>query len=59
VTGAGGTPKSIAAAPKQEESPSQNRGTKEFMGLGGKGDQELYGNEDSVYAPKEIEQSKA
>jgi serine/threonine-protein kinase Chk2 len=55
VTGAGGTPKSKAGAPKQEESPSQNRGTKEFMELGGKGDQELYGNEDSVYAPKEVE----
>jgi serine/threonine-protein kinase Chk2 len=56
TTGADGIPKSITPAPpKQEESPSQNRGTKDFMGLGGKGDQELFNNEDSVYAAKEDE----
>jgi serine/threonine-protein kinase Chk2 len=38
--------------PKQgdrEGTPSQNRDPKEFMELGGKGDQELFDNEDSIY----------
>lgn len=34
---------------KKEETPSQNRDPTEFMGLGGKGDQELFG-EDSIYS---------
>lgn len=47
-TNANGVPKSYPGAPKgpkQEETPSQNRDPIEFMGLGGKGDQELFGNE--------------
>ncbi len=50
TTIANGVPKKIPAAPKQEETPSQNRDPTEFMGLGGKGDQELFGNEDSNYS---------
>jgi serine/threonine-protein kinase CHEK2 len=56
ATGINDAPNSIPAAAKEED-PSQNRRTKEFMALGGKGDQELYGNEDSVYAPNEIEEA--
>ena len=52
VTHVNGVPKSIPGAPKQEETPSAKRDPKEFMGIGGKGDEPLYGNEDSVY-PKE------
>ncbi|TVY81077.1 putative serine/threonine-protein kinase fhkC, partial [Lachnellula suecica] len=33
-----------------EETPAHGRDPKEFMGLGGKGDQELYGNESSIYS---------
>ncbi|KUJ22404.1 Pkinase-domain-containing protein [Mollisia scopiformis] len=36
----------------KEETPSQNRDPAEFMGLGGKGDQELFG-EDSIYSKEE------
>jgi serine/threonine-protein kinase Chk2 len=39
-------------AMKKEETPSQNRDPTEFMGLGGKGDQELLG-EDSIYSKEE------
>lgn len=46
--------------PKSEETPSQNRDPREFMGLGGKGDQELYGtgNEDSIYSKDELEATR-
>jgi serine/threonine-protein kinase Chk2 len=45
VAGNSRTPK----GKKREESPSRNRRPDEFMGMGGKGDEELYGNEDSNY----------
>jgi serine/threonine-protein kinase CHEK2 len=54
ATNAKGVPKSIAGAPKQEETPSHSRDPNEFMGLGGRGDQQLYGNEGSVYSPTEV-----
>ena len=47
---ANGVPKSLAGPPKQEETPSTNRNPKEFMGIGGKGDEALFGNEDSIYS---------
>jgi serine/threonine-protein kinase Chk2 len=56
-TNANGVPKSHPGAPKgpkQEETPSQNRDPTEFMGLGGKGDQELFGNEGSIYSKNEF-----
>jgi serine/threonine-protein kinase Chk2 len=56
-TNANGVPKSYPGAPKgpkQEETPSQNRDPIEFMGLGGKGDQELFGNEGSIYSKNEF-----
>jgi serine/threonine-protein kinase Chk2 len=52
---ANGVPKSIAGPPKQEETPSANRDPNEFMGLGGKGDEPLYGDEDSIYLDKTAE----
>jgi serine/threonine-protein kinase CHEK2 len=52
-TNANGVPKSIPGAPKQEETPAHNRDPTEFMGLGGKGDQELFGNEESIYPTKD------
>jgi serine/threonine-protein kinase CHEK2 len=54
ATNANGVPKSIPGAPKSEETPSQNRDPAEFMGLGGKGDQELFGNEGSIYSKNEL-----
>jgi serine/threonine-protein kinase Chk2 len=36
--------------PKAEETPSHNRNPREFMGLGGKGDQELFNHESSIYS---------
>jgi serine/threonine-protein kinase Chk2 len=51
-TNANGVPKSIPGAPKPEETPSHNRDPTEFMGLGGKGDQELFSNEESIYSKK-------
>lgn len=50
ATNSNGIPKSIAGAPKQEETPSANRNPNEFMGIGGKGDAALFGNEDSIYS---------
>jgi len=38
-----GTPKSKPGAPMKEATPAKNRNANEFMGLGGKGDQELFG----------------
>merc|ERR1711939_728961 len=46
-TNANGAPKSIPGAPKQEETPSEARDPNEFMALGGKGDIELFTNEDN------------
>ena len=51
ATDANRVPKSHPGAPKQEETPSKNRDPNEFMGLGGRGDQELFGNEGSIYTP--------
>ncbi|KAG9236894.1 kinase-like domain-containing protein [Amylocarpus encephaloides] len=53
------TSKPAHGAPRQEETPSHGRGAKEFMGLGGKGDQELFGNESSVYSTEETVRNKA
>jgi serine/threonine-protein kinase Chk2 len=50
ATAANGVPKSLAGPPKQEETPSANRNPNEFMGIGGKGDEALFGNEDSIYS---------
>ncbi|CZT42784.1 related to serine/threonine-protein kinase Chk2 [Rhynchosporium secalis] len=50
---ANGAPKSIPGAPKQEETPSQARDPNEFMAAGGKGDVELFGNEESIYNEKD------
>ncbi|KAL3423897.1 hypothetical protein PVAG01_05644 [Phlyctema vagabunda] len=41
-TKANGEPKAKAGAPKTEETPAANRKPDDFMGLGGKGDQQLY-----------------
>jgi serine/threonine-protein kinase Chk2 len=41
-TNANGVPDSVAGPPKQEATPAAGRDPKEFMGLGGKGDQSLY-----------------
>lgn len=47
------TPK---AGPKPEDTPSKNRNAKEFMGLGGKGDQDLFDAQDgSIYSKTELE----
>lgn len=43
-----------AWSPKHEETPSHARDPKEFMGLGGRGDQELFGHESSIYSPTEV-----
>jgi serine/threonine-protein kinase Chk2 len=54
-TNAKGVPKSEAGAPKPEETPAAARDPNEFMGLGGKGDQSLYGYDgDSVYSKNQI-----
>jgi serine/threonine-protein kinase Chk2 len=53
-----GTPKSKASTPKKEPSPSHNRNPNEFMGLGGRGDQELFSNEDSHYSKKDLGKKK-
>ncbi|CAL3962145.1 unnamed protein product [Diplocarpon coronariae] len=45
-----GIPKSIQGPPKQEETPADARDPNEFMALGGKGDQELFGDEGSIYS---------
>lgn len=47
-----GKGKGKKGALKKEETPSQNRDPTEFMGLGGKGDQELFG-EESIYSKEE------
>lgn len=55
ATKASGEPKAKPGAPKLEESPAHNRKPDEFMGLGGKGDQELFGYDgDSVYSKNDL-----
>ena len=55
ATNANGVPKSIPGAPKPEETPSTNRDPVEFMGLGGKGDQTLFGYDgNSHYSKNDI-----
>jgi len=49
ATNTNGVPKSKPGAPKQEETPSANRDPAEFMEIGGKGDEVLFGDEDSKY----------
>lgn len=49
VTHKNGVPKSIPGPPKQEETPSHSRDPNEFMGIGGKGDEELFTHDDSLY----------
>lgn len=53
-TNAEGTPVSIPGPPKKEETPSEARDPNEFMALGGKGDQELFGNEGSIYPQQDV-----
>ncbi len=55
---ANGTPISHAGAPRQEETPAENRDPNEFMKIGGKGDQELFTNEDSIYANGDVPEKK-
>jgi serine/threonine-protein kinase Chk2 len=51
ATNAGGLSKGPAGAPKQEETPSKNRNPNEFMEIGGKADEPLFGYDgDSVYS---------
>jgi serine/threonine-protein kinase Chk2 len=57
ATNSNGTPKSKPGAPKQEDTPSKNRNANEFMGLGGKGDQELFG-EESIYSKNQVPATK-
>jgi serine/threonine-protein kinase CHEK2 len=43
------------AAPKKEEDPAAQRATEEFMGMGGKGDMALFGDDvSSRYLPREV-----
>lgn len=54
-----GIPKSIPGAPKKEETPAHNRKAAEFMEMGGKGDQELFGTDgDSRYSKKDVTATK-
>lgn len=43
--------KNRPAAPSKEAGPAQQRAPAEFMGMGGKGDQELYADESSSVYP--------
>lgn len=52
ATNANGAPKSIPGAPKQEDTPAARRDPNEFMAAGGKGDQPLFAQEDSIYETK-------
>jgi serine/threonine-protein kinase Chk2 len=55
VKDAQGAPKSKPGAPKKEASPAHNRNPNEFMGMGGKGDQELFGVDgDSRYSKNDV-----
>jgi len=59
ATDADGNPKSIPGPPRTEETPAAARDPIEFMGLGGRGDQPLFGYDgDSVYSKNQID-SKA
>jgi serine/threonine-protein kinase Chk2 len=60
VTNHNGAPKSIPGAPKQEATPAASRDLKEFIEMGGKGDQTLYGYDgDSVYSKSQLEDTRA
>ncbi|RDW77324.1 hypothetical protein BP6252_05377 [Coleophoma cylindrospora] len=60
ATKANGEPKAKAGAPKAEETPAHNRKPDEFMGLGGKGDQELFGYDGgSIYSKDDLDKSTA
>ena len=54
------TPNGTAkTGPKQEDTPSKQRNPNEFMGLGGKGDQDLFDSQDgSIYTKAEAEATK-
>lgn len=55
ATNANGTPKSLPGPPKTEVTPAAARDPKEFMGLGGKGDQPLYGYDgESIYSKDQV-----
>lgn len=55
-TGKKKTAKGKSAA-KKEEDPAADRATEEFMGMGGKGDMELFGDDvSSRYLPEEVPQ---
>lgn len=58
VVNTNGAPKSLPGAPKQEATPSKNRAPDEFMGLGGKGDQQLF-DEESHYSKSELRGTKS
>lgn len=52
---ANGAPKSVPGAPKQEATPAGERKPDEFMEMGGKGDQELFGYDgESRYSKKDV-----
>ncbi|KAG0650854.1 putative serine threonine-kinase fhkC [Hyphodiscus hymeniophilus] len=56
ATHANGAPKSHPGPPKMEGTPAAARDPNEFMGLGGKGDQPLYGYDgDSVYSKNQTD----
>lgn len=58
-TAANGSPSPNATMKaKHEDTPSKGRDPGEFMVLGGKGDQPLFGNEDSIYPTKELKATK-
>lgn len=49
------TPVKAKAAPKKEDNPATHRATEEFMGMGGKGDMQLFGDDvSSRYLPEEV-----
>lgn len=49
-----------SSTPKKEMRPSDQRDPREFMDLGGKGDQELYGNDTaSLYSKNDLAQAQA
>ncbi len=52
--------KDVPKNPRREETPTRNRQPDEFMGLGGKGDQDLFGYDgDSIYPEKDVASKKA
>jgi len=54
-----GTPKGLKGAPEPEPTPGANRDPDAFMGLGGKGDEELFGYDgESRYSKNDIVHTK-